>query len=68
MSALAAALRQLVGMFVDDGALALSILAVVALAGVCAASAPSAPLLAGGVLAFGCLGVLLANTLRATRR
>jgi hypothetical protein len=68
MSALAAALRQLVGMFVDDGALALSILAVVALAGVFAALAPSAPLLAGGVLAFGCLGVLLANALAATRR
>ena len=68
MSALAAALRQLAGMFVDDGALALSILAVVALAGVFAALAPSAPLLAGGVLAFGCLGVLLANALAATRR
>ena len=68
MSALAAALRELAGLFVDDGALALSILAVVALAGVCAASAPSAPLLAGGVLAFGCLGVFLANTLAATRR
>jgi hypothetical protein len=68
MSALAAILRELAGLFVDDGLLALAILAVVALAGVCAALAPGAPLLVGAVLAFGCLGVLLANVLATTRR
>ena len=68
MSALSAVLRELIGLFVDDGALALAILAIVALAGICAALTPNAPLLAGAVLLFGCLAVLIANVLRATRR
>jgi hypothetical protein len=68
MSAVAALLRELIGLFVDDGSLALAILAVVALAGVSAALTPNVPLLAGVVLLFGCLGVLIANVLRAARR
>jgi hypothetical protein len=68
MSALAAVFQQLAGLFIDDGALALAILAVVALAALCAALTPGFPLLTGGVLAFGCLGVLLASVLRAGRR
>jgi len=68
MSALIALLRELVGLFVDDGALALAILAVVAFAGICAALAPNAPLFAGAVLMFGCLAVLLTNVLTAARR
>lgn len=67
MSALVSVLRELFGLFVDDGALALAILAVVALAAVLAAFLPGAPLAGGAVLVFGCLGVLLANTLLASR-
>jgi hypothetical protein len=58
----------LAGLFVDDGSLALAILAVVAFAGICAALTPNVPLLGGAVLLFGCLAVLLANVLRAARR
>jgi hypothetical protein len=68
MSALTAILRELAGLFVDDGWLAVAILAVVVLAGLCAAAAPGASLLAGVVLLFGCLGVLVANVLRTTQR
>jgi uncharacterized membrane protein YdjX (TVP38/TMEM64 family) len=62
------ALRELVGLFVDDGALALAIIAIVALAGMMAALLPGAPLVAGAVLLFGCLGALLVNAARAGRR
>jgi len=43
------------GCFVDDGALALAIVAVVVLAGILAALMPGVPLVAGAVLLFGCL-------------
>jgi hypothetical protein len=58
----------LAGLFVDDGSLALAILAVVLLAGVFATLMPDVPLVAGAILALGCLGVLLANVARAGRR
>jgi hypothetical protein len=60
-----AILRELVGLFVDDGWLALEILAVVVLAGISATLIPDAPLLAGSILLLGCLGMLLANVARA---
>jgi hypothetical protein len=68
MNALRAALRELVGLFVDDGALALQILAVVALAGISKILVPDVPLAAGAILLFGCLGVLLANVRRSRAR
>ena len=68
MSALTALLRELAGLFVDDGSLALAILAIVAVAGICVVLTPNVPLLAGAVLLLGCLAVLLANVLRAARR
>ena len=61
-------LRELVKLFVDDGALALAIVAIVAAAASLARLIPNFPLAAGAVLLFGCLGVLLANTVRAGRR
>ena len=61
-------LRELAGLFVDDGALALAIIGVIAAAAILAFLAPGLPLLAGGVLLFGCLGVLVLNTMRAARR
>jgi hypothetical protein len=68
MSMLSSVLRELASLFVDDGALALAIVAIVAAAGIMAALLPDVPLAAGAILLFGCLGVLLANTLSAGRR
>jgi uncharacterized membrane protein YdjX (TVP38/TMEM64 family) len=68
MTALATVLRELVGLFVDDGALALAIIAIVAIAGIMATLLPGAPLVAGAALLFGCLGALLVNAARAGRR
>jgi uncharacterized membrane protein YdjX (TVP38/TMEM64 family) len=64
----ARALRELVGMFVDDGALALAIVTAVVSAAMVAALVPQAPLAAGGVLVLGCLGALLLSVVRAGRR
>ena len=61
-------LRELAGLFVDDGALALAIIAIVAAAGIMATLIPAAPLVAGAILLFGCLGVLFSNAVRAGRR
>jgi hypothetical protein len=68
MTTLAAVLRELAGLFVDDGSLALAIVAVVVLAGISATLMPDLPLAAGGILLLGCLGVLFANVARAARR
>jgi hypothetical protein len=68
MSMLRAAFRELLGLFVDDQALALGILAAVALAGALAALMPEPSLLAGAVLLSGCLGVLVATAIRAAHR
>ena len=68
MTTLANMLRELAGLFVDDGALALAIIAIVALAGIVAMLIPDVPLAAGAILLFGCLGVLLSNVARAGQR
>jgi hypothetical protein len=68
MNMLIAVLRELIGLFVDDGSLALMILVVVMLAGILATLMPDFQLAAGAVLLFGCLGVLLVNVARAARR
>ena len=65
---LTAALRELIGLFVDDGFLALEILLAVAAAAIAVTLVPATPLIAGGVLLFGCLGVLVASVMRASRR
>jgi hypothetical protein len=61
-------LRELAGLFVDDGALALAIIAVVVLAAIVAMLVPEVPLAAGAILLFGCLGVLLSNVARQGQR
>jgi hypothetical protein len=68
MKALKAVFRELAGMFVEDGSLALEIVAVVVLAGVLAGLLPESPTVVGGILLVGCLGVLGANVARAARR
>ncbi len=67
MSMVMSLLRQLAGLFVDDGWLALAILCIVALAALLAFLMPSLSLMAGAILLFGCLGVLLANVIRAAQ-
>ena len=68
MSTITAIVRELIGLFVDDGTLALAIVAVVVAAGLAAAFAPAAIWASGGILLFGCLGVLLVNVMTAKRR
>ena len=68
MKTLGAVVRELLGLFVDDGSLALAILAVVGVAAVSAASIPEASLVTGAILLLGCLGVLLANLASAAWR
>jgi hypothetical protein len=67
MITLANMLRELAGLFVDDAALALAIIAVVAFAGMVVTSMPQASLAAGAVLLLGCLGVLFASAVVAGR-
>jgi hypothetical protein len=67
MSLLISFLRELVGLFVEDGSLAIAILCIFALAALLAFLVPDLSLAAGAILLFGCLGVLLANVLRAAQ-
>ena len=68
MNMLVAVVRELAGLFIDDGSLALAILAVVIFAGALATLVPGTPLAAGAILLFGCLGVLFVNVTRAAWR
>jgi hypothetical protein len=67
MKSLLATLRELAGLFVEDGALALSIVTVVTLAGIVALLAPGAVWLSGSILLCGCLGVLVGNVVMVRR-
>jgi hypothetical protein len=60
--------RELLGLFVDDGALALEILGVVVVAAITAALVPNVPLATGGILLLGCVAVLSTSVARAARR
>ena len=60
--------RELAGLFIDDGLLALAICVVVVLAAIVAAIAPAVPIAAGIVLLAGCLGALVGNVMRAGKR
>jgi hypothetical protein len=68
MTTLGAIWNELVGLFVDDGSLAVAILAVVLLSGFVAMVAPGIPLAAGAILLFGTLGALLTSVMRARQR
>jgi hypothetical protein len=68
MTVLAAALRELAGLFVEDGALALAVIAIIVLAGLSAALFPATTAATGAILLFGCLGVLFANATTARKR
>jgi hypothetical protein len=64
MNKLGAVFRTLIGLFVDDGAFALQIIAVIIFAALSATLIPDVPLAAGAILLFGCLGALLASAMR----
>jgi hypothetical protein len=68
MTMLVTAFRMLVGLFVDDGSLALAIIVIVLVSTVIANLIPDMPLAAGAVLLVGCLGVLFANVVKAAQR
>jgi hypothetical protein len=67
MMMLISVFRGLFGLFVDDGALALAIVVVVAIAGGCELLVPGAMWMRGAILLFGCFGVLLLNVMTARR-
>jgi cation transport ATPase len=68
MTMLATVLRMLVGLFVDDGSLALAIIVIVLLSWIVATLMPDWPLAAGAVLLVGCPSALLANVMKAAER
>lgn len=68
MTMLVTAFWMLVGLFVDDGSLALAIIVIVLLSSILANLMPDWPLAAGAVLLVGCLGVLFANVMKAAQR
>lgn len=67
MSTLSLIARELVGLFVDDGSLAVAIIGIVSLAAMSAAVDAPAPV-TGGLLFFGCLIAVLENISRTTRK
>ena len=67
MKNLGALLREIAGLFVEDGAMALAIIGVVVLAGLVSALVPAGSWLSGTLLLVGCLGVLVTNVAMAKR-
>ena len=67
MNILVTASQTLVGLFVDDGSLAIVILMIVLVPGIFSILTPNMPLVAGAVLLIGCLVVLFANVMKAAQ-
>jgi hypothetical protein len=68
MKILIGAFQELSGLFVEDGALALTIVAVVAVVGICVLLVPSVTWVRGAILLFGCIAALFINVMKAQRR
>ena len=68
MTMLAAVFKELIGLFVDDGALALTIVGVVLLSWILATIFTDLPLAAGLVLLVGALAALIANVMTVAWR
>jgi hypothetical protein len=68
MRTLVAILREVANLFVDDGSLALAILAVVAIAAFLVIVLKASALAVGLVLLGGCAAVLIENVIRTVRR
>jgi hypothetical protein len=67
MKMLSEIFRELIGLFVDDGLLAVEIVLVVAIAAFVSYQFPEKSLVTGAILIFGCLAALFANLQRAKR-
>ena len=67
MNILVTASQALVGLFVDDGSLAVAILVIVLVSAIFSILTPDMPLVAGAVLLIGCLAVLFANIMKAAQ-
>ncbi|MGC2409267.1 MAG: hypothetical protein WA441_04550 [Methyloceanibacter sp.] len=65
---LSTAFQMLVGLFVDDGSLALAIIMIIVLSWIVGIMIPGVPLATGAVLLVGCLGVLFANVMKAAQQ
>ncbi len=63
MKTLGSIFRELAGLIIDDGSLALAITVVVVLAALVALLVPNVPVAAGVVLLAGCPGILFGNVL-----
>jgi len=68
MNILRIALKEFFGMFIDDGALALAVLLLIAVAGVLAKFAHVDALLVAALLLPGCLLILAESVARAARK
>ena len=67
MNILVTASQTLVGLFVDDGSLAIAILMIVLVSWISSILTPDMPLVACAVLLIGCLAVLFANVMKAAQ-
>jgi hypothetical protein len=68
MSAVRTAFAELLGMFIDDGQLALTLIALIALVTLAVKSAWIGPLAGGLALLAGCIALLLESVYRHARR
>ncbi|PWS35354.1 hypothetical protein DFH01_17135 [Falsiroseomonas bella] len=69
MGTIRAILHDIVGLFVDDGSLALALVLLCAGIGAAVLLVPGLPVaLAVALLLAGCVGILLLNVLRAARK
>ena len=68
MSMIRTAIASFIGLFIDDGSLALAILVLIAAATVAVKAAWLAPLGGGILLLAGCIALLLESVYRAARK
>ena len=68
MNVIRAALAELLGMFIDDGQLALTLIALIAIVTLAVKSAWIGPLAGGVALLVGCIALLLESVYRHVRR
>lgn len=68
MNILRALLDELIGMFVDDGSLAIAILVVVAVAGWVSVHFANASAAVAVILSLGCAAALIENVVRSARK
>ena len=68
MNTLSLIVKEFVGMFIDDGSLALFALLLIAAVSALVKLAAISPLLGGVLLLIGCLAILMESVRRAARR